>query len=219
MFFFDMAEGDKTSVPLDQVMQLMKQGLSDDAIVQELTKQGYNSNAVFDAISQAQLKGTIESPPIANIPPPPGSPPAPQRRESMEVERIEEIAEAIIDEKWDELVSNVTRIIDWKDEVERNIAAMQERLTQIDEKFKHVHASMIGKIGDYDQTMKDVGTDVKALTKVFQKILPGFMENVNELSRIAEQLGGKKSSKKKIELEETSPKKKSRMEEIFEAEK
>ena len=31
----------------------------------------------------------------------------------------------------------------------------------------------------------DIGVEIKALEKVFQKILPGFMENVNELSRIS----------------------------------
>ncbi|MBI1969996.1 hypothetical protein HYS48_04850, partial [Candidatus Woesearchaeota archaeon] len=48
------------------------------------------------------------------------------------------------------------------------------------------------KIGNYDQSIKDVSTEIRALEKVFQKILPGFVENVNELSRIAQTLKGKK---------------------------
>ncbi len=208
-----MAEGDMSGVPLDKVMELMNQNRSDDDIVQQLTQQGYGSNQVFEAISQAKLKGEVEGPP-----PPPGMPiPAAQQSGNMELERIEEIAEAIIDEKWDELVSNVTKIIDWKNEMEHTLTVMQERISQIEEKFKHVHASMIGKIGDYDQTMKDVSTDVKALTKVFQKILPGFMENVNELGHIAEQFRATgKLPPETAQQKEKKAGKKSRMEEIFE---
>jgi len=47
---------------------------------------------------------------------------------------------------------------------------------------------VLGKIGDYDKTLENVGTEIKALEKVFQKILPGFVENVQELSRITRRI-------------------------------
>ena len=47
---------------------------------------------------------------------------------------------------------------------------------------------MLEKVGEYDKHIGDVGTEVKALEKVFQKVLPGFIENVSELSRITEEM-------------------------------
>jgi len=202
-------------VPLDQVMGLLAQGRSDDEIVAQLTAQGFPSNDVFSAINQAKLKSDI-----GGMPPPPGmAPPPGMGRPGLKdasLERIEEIAEAIIDEKWDELVSNVTKIVEWKDKVEGDITTMKEQMKQIEDRFKSVQSSIIGKVEDYDRAMKDVGTDVKALTKVFQKILPGFTENVNELSRISQRFkGGMVEEKEEPEEEEEEEKKPTRFDEMF----
>ncbi|HLC99104.1 MAG TPA: hypothetical protein VJC00_03800, partial [Candidatus Nanoarchaeia archaeon] len=57
--------------------------------------------------------------------------------------------------------------------------------------FDRLHEGVLGKIGEYDKGIVDIGVEIKALEKVFQKILPGFMENVNELSRITSSMKGK----------------------------
>ena len=104
--------------------------------------------------------------------------------------KIEEVAEAIIDEKWNILVENVNKIIDWKERVDDQITALNGKVQQLSQDFTKLQAAIIGKTEEYDKTMKDVGTDVKALSKVFQKILPGFIENVSELSRITARMKG-----------------------------
>ena len=42
----------------------------------------------------------------------------------------------------------------------------------------------MSKISAYDQNIVDVGTEIKAMEKVFQKVLPNLTENVNKLDRI-----------------------------------
>ena len=42
----------------------------------------------------------------------------------------------------------------------------------------------MGKISEYDQNIIDVGTEMKAMEKVFQKVLPSLTENVNKLERM-----------------------------------
>jgi hypothetical protein len=210
------------SIPTDQVIKLRQQGLTDEQIVQTLQKDGFKSFQIFEAMHQAEVKGMVAPAGLEDMPPPenpmegplPLPPGAPTGAEKMSVDRIEEIAEAIIDEKWNALVENVNKIIDWKEETDRKLAAVETRLHDLNSKLDKVQASMLGKIEDYDKTMADVGTDVKALTKVFQKILPGFMENVSELSRIAETLKGK--PRKPLEKGTALPEKKtSRTEDIF----
>ena len=43
---------------------------------------------------------------------------------------------------------------------------------------------MMGKISSYDQNLVDVGTEIKAMEKVFQKVLPNLTESVNKLDRM-----------------------------------
>ncbi len=49
--------------------------------------------------------------------------------------------------------------------------------------------------GEYDQNILNVGTEIKVMEKVFQKVLPTLTENVNELSRITK--GMKKPGSKR----------------------
>ncbi|MBT5023304.1 hypothetical protein HOK51_07330 [Candidatus Woesearchaeota archaeon] len=102
--------------------------------------------------------------------------------------RVEELVEAIIDEKWKEITANISRIIDWKEKTDIKITELETRFNGLKDNFDKLHTSILEKVGDYDKHIQDVGTEVKALEKVFQKILPGFLENINELSRITDNL-------------------------------
>ena len=52
------------------------------------------------------------------------------------------------------------------------------------ERFESLHKGVLGKITEYDQNLTNVGTEIKAMEKVFQNILPTFTENVNKLERV-----------------------------------
>lgn len=112
----------------------------------------------------------------------------------VETERIEEIAEAIIEEKWTDLMANINRIVEWKEKTETRITQLETTMKSMKDDFDKMHSSVLEKVGEYDRHIGDVGTEVKALEKVFQKVLPGFIENVSELSRITDDL--KKQSPK-----------------------
>lgn len=99
-------------------------------------------------------------------------------------ERIEELAEAIIDEKWKELTKNIDKIIDWKEKTESKINIIQQEFADIKKNFESLHDAILGKVSEYDQNIISLGSEIKAMEKVFQKLLPTFTENVNELARI-----------------------------------
>ena len=107
---------------------------------------------------------------------------------SASEEKIHEIAEAIIEEKWQDITQHVEKIIAWKEETEQKLAKIEQDLAHLTTSFDKLHEGVLGKIGDYDKTLENVGTEIKALEKVFQKILPGFVENVQELSRITRRI-------------------------------
>ena len=103
---------------------------------------------------------------------------------SFETQRIEELAEAIIDEKWNEIVRSINKIIDWKERVEARVTKMEQQLDDMNKNFDMLHKGVLGKISEYDRNLTNVGAEIKAMDKVFQKVLPSLTENVSELSRI-----------------------------------
>ncbi len=103
---------------------------------------------------------------------------------SFETQRIEELVEAIIDEKWNEIVRSINKIIDWKERVEARVTKMEQQLDDMNKNFDMLHKGVLGKISEYDRNLTNVGAEIKAMDKVFQKVLPSLTENVSELSRI-----------------------------------
>lgn len=202
-------------VPAEKVIVMREQGLSNNQIVEALQREGYTLDLINNAINQADIKEgvltQVKGETMPNIPPmqgpmsmqmgPPNMGPGPMQMppqmqfpteaQVMPEERIQEIAEAIIDEKWSELIANVNRIIEWKDETEAKINRLSQQVNDLKDSFDKLHEGVLGRISDYDKSIKEVGTDIKALEKVFQKILPGFVENVNELSRITSRMKAK----------------------------
>ena len=132
-------------------------------------------------------------PPMGGMPsmPAPGAPP-PSQEPPRGKEEMEEEIEAIIDEKWKDLTKNITKITQWKDSVESRMSKIEQEIADIKENFESLHKGILAKISEYDQNIVNVGTEIKAMEKVFQKILPTFTENVNKLSRITDRATSKK---------------------------
>lgn len=106
-------------------------------------------------------------------------------------ERIEEIAEAIIDEKWNELIRDINKVIEWKERTDGDIKKIQQEIENLKERFDSLHQGILGKISEYDQNLSNVGTEIKAMEMTFQKILPTFTENVSKLDRLVKNAGAK----------------------------
>jgi len=206
------------AAPTEQVLNLRAQGLSNNQITEILQRQGFNTQQIINGMKQADVRAEVqpfplkkgdimaENPMNPQMPPmgmPPGGPgmmPPPMGGDQMQPmdtsaydeggdrERIEELAEAIIDEKWTDLVENINRIIEWKEKTEGRVAVIETDIKALKDSFDKLHMAILEKVGEYDKHIQDVGTEVKALEKVFQKVLPGFIENVGELSRITERM-------------------------------
>ena len=98
----------------------------------------------------------------------------------------EEMIEAIIDEKWNDMVADINKVISWKESTEARITKLEQQMNDLKDQFDKLHQAVIGKVGEYDQHILEVGAEVKAMEKVFSKVLPVFTDNVAELSRITD---------------------------------
>ena len=193
------------SIPTEQVKAMKAQGLDNNQIIESLQRDGFTSSQIFDAINQSEME------PGTDVLTPQPSQPMPQMGQhttphqamshsqpefqshardtpSYEMSNTEEIVEAIIDEKWNELLRDINKIIDWKNETESRVISLEQRFEMLKEQFDKLHQAIIGKVGEYDMHILDVGAEIKAMEKVFSKVLPVFTENVHDLQRITDQM-------------------------------
>ena len=91
-------------------------------------------------------------------------------------------------QKWNDLMADINKVIEWKDSSEERIVKMEQQLADMKDQLDQLHKAIIGKVTEYDQHILDVGAEVKAMEKVFSKVLPAFTDNVAELSRITSKL-------------------------------
>lgn len=171
------------NVPVDQILSLRQRGYSDGQITQYLQNQGFSQMQISDAMRQSN--SGMQAGPME-----PGFPVPAMEEEKMaaspeERDKIEEVAEAIIDEKWNDLLKDINKVIEWKEKTESRISKMEQAFKDLKSSFDSLHQGMLGKISEYDKNITDVGVEIKAMEKVFQKVLPTFTENVNKLDRLA----------------------------------
>lgn len=99
----------------------------------------------------------------------------------------EELVEAIIDEKWQQLISNIGDIELWKSRVNDDLESIKQEVLRINEKFEMLQSSMLGKVSEYSQSLSTVNTELKALEQVMQKIIEPLTTNIKELGRITDE--------------------------------
>ena len=174
--------------PTDYVLSLQQQGLTQNQIIQTLQRQGYSQAQVSDAINQAAVKGQVTGgeAPIAG-PPPQGPSILPP-----ESTRFEEIAESIIQEKWEDFQKQLEKERTWKEKTESRVGVVEGQLGELRSIVDNLHKAIVSKIADYDKSLLSVGTEIKAMEKVFQQILPTLTDNVQELSRLTKGMKKKK---------------------------
>ena len=188
--------------PIEQVLMMKQQGYPNNQIVQTLQSQAYSTNQIFDAINQAGLSGGFEAMPeqqqetgmqdygqryeqsYPHQQQYQFQPPEIKATASIDEERIQEVAEAIIEEKWEALAKDIKRVIEWKESSESRLAKLEQQLIDLRLSIDSLTKSMMAKVSAYDQNIVDVGTEVMAMEKVFQKVLPNLTESVNKLDRM-----------------------------------
>ena len=164
---------------VSEVMELRSQGLPDTLVRQELQSRGYPEQQVEQAISQADTGVGMAPQSYA-----PSTPSYGQNADGNIYERLEEVAEGLIDEKWDELIAEVKKIVEWKETMEQAQHKLQNDVDKLKDDFTLLHQGVLGKLEDYDSRMRDVGVELKAVGKVFKDVIPVFVDNVKELREI-----------------------------------
>jgi len=105
---------------------------------------------------------------------------------------IQQIAEEVVEEKWDELMSKVGDIRLWKDKIDNDITSIKQEIMRTQNHFANLQKAVLGKVSEYNENIININTEMKSLEKVFEKILQPLTSNIKELSKITNKLKTKK---------------------------
>ena len=201
-------------IPIEKVQQLQSQGLTNEDITRSLEGQGYNLDQISMAMNQAGMGGTgapvgMEQSAMEEIPIPTQqqAPPVEQQpvqqpqqqdygqyqlpQQQFGYEDIQAIVEEILEEKWKEFTRDVGDINLWKGAMSDDLDATKQELVRTQKRLEDLQVAVLGKVSEYNKTMQDIGTDMKALESVFGKILAPLTSNIKDLDRITQELKSK----------------------------
>jgi hypothetical protein len=164
-----------------EIQQLRSQGLPDPMIMDELTTKGFPPEQIHAHLSQSDVSPAVSGS-MGALPQMPLM--ASTTPHDQMYSRIEEVTETLIDEKWDQLIGEVRKIVEWKSQIEGKQRDLENTLMKLKEDFSTLHKGVLGKLDTYDGRMEEVGTELKAVGKVFKDVVPVFVENVKELGRL-----------------------------------
>lgn len=190
--------------PLELTLDMQSKGLDEEKITSELSLKGLSKEQISQVITQANIKSRVESPEEA--PPAPEAPSTEtqetnvsefQNQQTSEPQQfqnyttstnkqIEEIAEEIIQEKWESFLENFGDLPIWKEKMENDILAIKQEIVRVHDRMNGVERSLAGKVQEYSESLTDVTAEIKALSKLLQQILQPLTSNVKELQKITE---------------------------------
>ncbi len=106
----------------------------------------------------------------------------------IDMERVHEIIEAIVSEKWQDVMGSVGNLAVWKEKVNNDIISIKQELVRLEERFEQLQGAVLGRVKDYDEGVRGIHTEMRALEKVFERILEPLTTNIKELNRITQEL-------------------------------
>ncbi len=193
----------------EKIKEMRKKGVDNSRIIEELKNQGNSNSDIYNSLDKegSSIGSNLEPPspsremnsseinfspieeeePIEEFQMPTSYSSTPTnipKRQS--IEEIEEIAEAVVEEKIQELSSLIGDINIWKEQVNSEMSAIKQEVLRIRNQLENLQATTIGKVDVYNKSLVTMSTEIRALSKVMEKIMEPLTTNVKELSRITE---------------------------------
>lgn len=198
--------------PVDKVKEMKNSGLDDNDIAKSL-KDDFSNVEIDDAMNQASQSDDNILDELDQFAPS-NAPselleetPEPEEREQISrisnqsyrepmqdfsSNQMQEIAESIVEEKWEDFISKTGDINLWKETINNDIEAIKQEVLRTQERFNNLQNILIGKVTDYNKSVLELNSEMKSLEQVMQKIIEPLTTNVKELGKIAEDLKKKK---------------------------
>lgn len=129
-------------------------------------------------------------PPQAMMGPPMGGPamyPSPMPQLGVSTE---ELVEKIVSEKVERLEKRLVEQEKIHTDLLQQIGQVRSSLNDLKGKYAQLQEDSVVKIEEYNKELEGVGTQIKAMQRVMQNIIPTFAENVRSLTEVVKSLKG-----------------------------
>lgn len=246
----------RRKIPINEVLDLTKQGYTDADIIQYLREEGYNPTQINDAMNQAKIRLELEKtagmesdtgeteevygeeemvPSImsqergeyadeesypseerAPVMPTTQAPEAGSEAypysypyaygATTSTESMEELAEEIIAEKWNEFTKKAGDVIEFKSYMESRLKSMDERFKRLEKSFDKLQSATLERVQEYGRNVKSLGTEIQALEGAFSKIIQPVTSSVKEFRELSEDMQKIKAKLKKIKTQKKKAK-------------
>ena len=108
---------------------------------------------------------------------------------------ITEISEQVVEEKLAGIKKNIGNIAEFKTIVESRIIDLNERLLKIENTIDKLQSAIIGKIGNYGQSIQDINTEMRAMQESFGKVINPIVDRAREKTHKQEERQEEKQEK------------------------
>ena len=203
--------------PTEKVKDMKVEGLNDEDIIDAL-KPNYSNRDINDAMNQAKqeipednileeldkIQSTGDEEELIEEAPSPDYEETPMTRtnypsygvqSSMSSDQMQEIVEAVVEEKWEDLTSKFGDLTIWKETVNNDLEAVKQEVLRLRERINNLQDVMLGKVTEYSKNINTISTEMKALEQVFQRILQPLTSNIKDLNRVTQELKSRKHHK------------------------
>ncbi|MFH0961924.1 MAG: hypothetical protein V1820_04535 [archaeon] len=106
----------------------------------------------------------------------------------------DEIIERIIEEKWHNMQEKFDKFEESKSELFRQLQELRDSLNDLRVKYAQLQEDSVVKIEEYNKELEGVGSQIKAMQRIMQNMIPVFAENVRQLNDIVTEMKGSGNS-------------------------
>ncbi len=169
---------------VDAILEMKKEGYSRSEIIQAMSSQGYTPLEIEEHLARAERSSDEglyykESRPV----PPPVSapPPMPEPVEMERAEVNEELIESMVEDKVRNVTKNISEFEGWKEKTTTRLDKLEQSMDDLKERLDSLNKALISKIEKGEEQMMDVGTEMKAMQKVFKESIPELTKAISAL--------------------------------------
>jgi hypothetical protein len=191
-----------------RIGDMQQQGMSDEDIVATLAQEGVNPADINDAIGKSNIKSAVYQEPAPGeqlpaegypqdqmpqqpMPPAGGGMPMPpagggyggQFVQGMSSETVTEIAEQIISEKLTAVTKSITTIDVFRDNVQRIVNSLDERLKQVESVIDELKSAIIKKFGEVGENVEAIKNEMGMVQDSFSKVVKPWTEQAAKGNR------------------------------------
>lgn len=115
----------------------------------------------------------------------------------------EDLVEKIVSEKVENLERRLSDQERIHSDLMQQIQQVRGLLNELKGKYSQLQEDSVVKIEEYNKELEGVGSQIKAMQRVMQNIIPTFAENVRSLTEVVRELRGEKPQQQ-VQLQQPS---------------